>query len=379
MKVITKAAFTYLVAALFLMVSILMVNVTEGNDAEGRTRADDYVSVNDSGLSGLYIGQSESFSIVVYNQYDGEDWIEDPYQSSHDNLYQVKIDVLYNQVRSSEGKPYPGLIQPTEIGSMTAFNGEDGEGYTIPYSRYFYTSKESDSFRFKINPIGGREGSYQIPVKITGRVQVERNTEDPSGYNWNKFQETEYLNFYIYSNVGGVENNMPLSPYEDGYTPLYAGSEYVTLQSPNFYPEYTYLENVEVELDLPSGSFYVPNPVYKIPSFTYSKILSWKVDVHRNTEPDRYVGTMRLTYYINNQRITEGPYNVTLFVAPTPLLKGPETHDMTVPTIIIDQKTPTYTFKIDFTNIGNVNIETATIRMDLDSSAFIKQQQFYFN
>ncbi|MGA1873242.1 MAG: hypothetical protein ACMUHY_06175 [Thermoplasmatota archaeon] len=343
------------------------------------TRAAQYSSAYASGLNSHYIGSNVEFRITVNNIYSGEEWKGDSYSYLHDDLYYVKISILSDKVTNADGKVHSNLVNPMEPGSLNTYNGPDGKGYNISSSWTFYNNEDNDYFAMYIKAQGIKEGYYTLPVQITGRIQVDFSSTDPSGYVWFTFNEQVEMTFFVSSYISGASDDMTISGYENGYCPIYAGSKYLTFIGSSISPQGPAMNEFELELTLPLEYFSIDNSIISISSFSYSRTPMWKVDISEFTPPGKYVGYVNFKYYVGELFIYEGPYNITLSVAPTPLLIGPDTKDMTVPTFTITQKTIEETVTVQFTNSGNVPLLSAKVRLDLDSSMFLQQKYFYYD
>ncbi|MGA1820681.1 MAG: hypothetical protein ACMUHU_06710 [Thermoplasmatota archaeon] len=369
-------------AILFLLSSfVVMIGAGDGeeNASEIPTRATQYSSAYASGLNSHYIGSNVQFRLTVNNIYSGEEWKGDPYSYLHDDLYYVKLSILADKVTNADGKIQANLVNPMEPGSLNPYNGPDGKGYNISSSRTYYNNEDNDYFAMYIKAQGIKEGYYTLPVQISGRIQIDYSATDPSGYVWYTFNEQVEITFFVSSYVSGASDDMTISGYESGYCPIYAGSKYLTFIGTSISPQGPALDGFEMELTIPPEYFYMDNSIIKVSSFSYARTPMWKVDISEFTPPGNYVGYVNFKYNVGELFIYDGPYNITLTVAPTPLLIGPDTKDMTIPTFTITQKTTEETVTVQFTNSGNVPLLSAKVRLDLDSSMFLQQKYFYYD
>lgn len=369
------------VLVLLLLISPFMIP-TQGDLGEeeiGSRANGDYANFDEWGLGTHYIGETVDFRIYVYNRYEGQHWIGDEYNYNHDYLYDTKLQILPNDVRMSDGTPASGTILATTPTSLTPYNGELSEGFTITSQRTYYSSDDNDNFEFKISTMNVQQGYYELPLKITARVQVDFSSTDPSGYSWQTIQDYGYVTFYVRSNIMGLNTENSLSPYESGYVPLYAGSTYMTLRGPNIGPQVIGISDLDLDLSLPSDYFNVQVPTFHIDTFTGYYYPTWKVEVYDDTPPKLYTGKIVCTYSRGGENYIEGPYNATVTVANTPLLLPPDTMDMTEPTLVTTQKTESLSFAFQMINGGNVDLESVTVRLDLDSASFLSQLEYYYD
>ncbi|MBN1539659.1 MAG: hypothetical protein JW939_05895, partial [Candidatus Thermoplasmatota archaeon] len=366
---------------LILSSLLLMIGPCGGHEdiAGPPTRATQYSSVSASGLNSHYIGSNVEFRINVNNVYGGEEWKGDSNYYLHDDLYYVKLSILANKVTDSEGTIQSNLVSELEAGSLTPYNGPNARGYNISYSQIYYRNDHNENFEMYIKAQGIKEGYYKLPVQITGRVQLGFSSTDPSGYTWLSFSEEVEISFFVSSYVSGASDEMTLSGYESGYCPIYAGSKYLTFIGNSIGPQGPAMQNFEMELTLPSEHFSIDNAVLGLASFSSTRTPMWKVDISEFTPPGEYSGQVSFKYNVDELFIYEGPYTISFSVAPTPLLIGPDTQDMTVPTFVITQKTTEESVSVKFINSGNVPLLSAKIRLDLDSSMFLQQKDFYYD
>ncbi len=363
-------------------ISAIMISI-DGNEVEQDSRAMNngmiqYAHFSTSGLGSYSYNNIASFSIRVYNDYSGEHWIGDEYVYSHDNLYNTKLTIMTNQVTDIDGNPASFIIEPTDTTSMMAYNGMD-DGYMISSSRTYYRNADNSPFTFIVKTTGVKSGSYRIPVKIDAKVQVDYVESSPGEYDWRTISQSGFIQFTAHSYINGIGDAIQLNGFEKFNCPIYSGAEYLTIRSPTISSIYTPLTDVNIILTLPDLYFVLSQDYISIEQLSYYTNMEWKVDVMKDTPPGSYKGSLSLNYYEGSVYISEGPYEVNIDVVPTPLLMGPYTMEMTVPTLVIDQKTTAETFSIDLVNDGNVEISSAMIRLDLDSSYFLKQKQFYYD
>ncbi|MGA1866019.1 MAG: hypothetical protein ACMUFK_00965 [Thermoplasmatota archaeon] len=368
---------------MILILSSLLLMIGPGDGQEDitgpPTRAIQYSAVSASGLSSHYIGSNVEFRLYVSKVYSGEEWKGDSNSYLHDDIYYVKLSILASKVTDSEGATKSDLVNEMEPGSLTPYNGPEGRGYNISYSQYYYRNDDNDYFAMYIKAQGLKEGYYNLPVQVTGRVQVDFSSTDPSGYSWRSFSEEVEISFFVSSYVSGASDDMTIRGYESGYCPIYAGSKYLTFMGNSIGPQGPTMQNFQMELALPSEYFSIGNAVMSLSSFSSTRTPLWKVDISEFTPPGEYTGHVTFKYNVDELLIYEGPYAISFSVAPTPLLIGPDTKDMTVPTFIITQKTTEESVSVKFTNSGNVPLLSAKIRLDLDSSMFLQQKDFYYN
>ncbi len=157
---------------------------------EPPTRDLDYTGFNAPGIGTHYIGEEVSFRVDVTSIYNGEHWVGDEYKYLHDSLYFAKLTILWDQTTDVEGKAKPGIIVPSEMGSLNVYNNDDGKGYNISYSRSYYNTELNDNFRLSISSMDIKDGTYKIPMKIDARVQTNFDAVDPSGFTWMTISHT---------------------------------------------------------------------------------------------------------------------------------------------------------------------------------------------
>ncbi|MGA1849097.1 MAG: hypothetical protein ACMUHB_07130 [Thermoplasmatota archaeon] len=377
---IDKACSILMVLGLSIILFLpTLADGTEGTMSVPPTRAVDYATGYASGLGTHYIGSNGDFRIYISNLYSGEDWKGDAYTYLHDDIYFVKLSIMADKVKDAEDNVRSTLITPLEAGSLTPYNGPANQGYNISSSRYYYTNEFNDDFSFFVQAQGSKEGYYYLPIQIVGRVQIDFSSTDPSGFVWKTFTVNMDLTFFVQSYVNGASDTMELRGYEDSYCPIYAGAEYLTLLYSSISPQSVDLDNFDIELNVPSEHFTIENPNIHMEELSYTRALIWKADISPFTPPGRYMGGIYFRYYIDELFIYDGPYKITIQVAPTPLLIGPDTKDMTVPTITIQQGYTEEAISVKFTNEGNVPMVSGKVRLDLDSAKFLQQKQFYYN
>ncbi|MCU0798699.1 MAG: hypothetical protein MUC62_03390 [Candidatus Thermoplasmatota archaeon] len=324
------------------------------------------------------IGEVAEFRISVSNEYSGSDWIGDEYKSSHDYLFEAKLTILSSSATDQSGNPFPDIFQPTQPDSLKAYNGPNDGGFTISYGRDYYRTEQSDDFSLKVKGSNVNEGIYILPVKLDFRVQVDFSTTDPSGYTWKSVSQSGGLLVQVIGNIGGTEY-MLLRGYDSGYVPIYSGAKNLLLRSTSIYPRSSDLNDFKATLNLPTTDYEIEDLVYSKDILSGSTYMTWKVSIASWEQPGTTTGSVIFEYILNDELISEGPYNISLTVAYTPLIKGPDTKGMTEPTITIDQKTTTYNFNLQMFNGGNVPIESAMVRLDIDSAVFIQQANYYFD
>ncbi len=187
------------------------------------------------------------------------------------------------------------------------------------------------------------------------------------------------MQIIIRSYIEGAHDGGELKGYEYGYCPVYAGARYLTFMYTGVSPRTYGIEDFLVELGLPMDYFTITSGDVLMDTFQSYTPLVWKVDVSQNAPAGRLYGSIRFNYNIDGNYYVDGPYNISVFVAPTPLITGPDTVDMTVPTVTIPQQTSEESFSVEFTNTGNTPLLQARIRLDLDRSRYLKQKQFYYD
>lgn len=364
--------------ALTLGISALGEIAGSSQDSMEPSRQNEYAYFEAYGLDYELFGEVAEFWISVSNEYSGNDWIGDEYKGSHDNLYEAKLTILSLSATDQQGNPFPDIFQPTQPDSLKAYNGPNEGGFTISYGRDYYRTEQGDDFSLKIKGTNVKEGMYILPVKLDFRVQVDFSTTDPSGYTWKSVSQSGGLPVQVMGNIGGTENLL-LRGYDSGYVPIYSGAKNLLLRSTSIYPRSSDLNDFKATLNLPTTDYEIEDLVYSKDVLSGSTYLTWKVSIASWAQPGTTTGSVVFEYILNDEQISEGPYNISLTVAYTPLIKGPDTKGMTNPTITIDQKTTTYNFNLQMFNAGNVPIESAMVRLDIDSAVFIQQANYYYD
>ncbi len=200
-------------------------------------------------------------------------------------------------------------------------------------------------------------------------------------YTWEPITENGFIYFTIASNMGGVDpKGTTLQGYEDySYQSIYSGAKYLSLVLPSIWSNDGTLTAFKATLTFDQLDFYVYTPTLMIDELRYSRSLTWKINVAPGTEPGEHTGKITFKYEKDDVEIIEGDFDADVTVAATPLLVGTDTGGMTVPTVEITQKSGSKEFSLAFSNEGNVPIISATVSLDLDSSRFLRQQDFYYD
>ncbi len=372
-----------------VVLSLLIIGsfvLTEGSRTEGLGTRDGegdnpYCTFYDYYLDSHYMGDVVSFRIRVYNTYDGRHWEdEDNYYYDH-YLYNSKLSIKYDDVTDDLGFIKP-IIQPTQSGSLTPYNGPSSEGFTISSSNNYYEDEYGNYFQMKIDTSNIKEGYYRIPLRLSFKVARSYNDQNPGEvFYLSKFQDG-YVQFYVRSHVYGVE----YAPLEiegregNGPAPLYAGAKYMTIQTKNtFRVQTNTLTEFKADIDFGNEGIRPTTSriSYEVFDYTYRN-LKWRVDIIDTAPPGFYTGSLIFRYIQNDEQYIDGPYEIKLKVESTPLLH-PSNMDTDLPVASILQKEKTCGISFNIRNIGNVDLATVTIRLDIDSSKFLKQGEFKYD
>ncbi len=381
MKTINKARILS-ISMLLIMISLLGYAIpgVSSEDYEESTRAyeNPYCYFYSYSLSSTFIGDQESFYIRVTNNYDGSEYEGESYVYGVNHLYEAKLTILHNQVTDMDDNPV-SVIEPSGNG-MTVYNGYENQGHTISGSRYYYQNENNGYFEFGVKLIGVTAGTYKLPLKLNLKI-IKDYDPGTDTYTWEPITETGFISFTIASNMGGVDpEGTTLSGYEDySYQSIYSGAKYLSLALPSIWANDGPLTTFKATLKLNQPDFYIYTPTLIIDNLYYTRSITWKINVAPGTAPGEHTGTITFKYQKGDQEIIEGDFVAVVTIAATPLLVGSDSEGMTVPTIEISQKSGSKVFSMQFTNKGNVPIISATVMLDLDSSKFMRQQDFYYD
>lgn len=374
------------VLSLLVFGSIVLSDMsnTEGIGTRDGEGDNPYCTFYDYYLDSHYIGDVVSFRIRVYNNYDGRHWEDEDYYSYDNYLYNAKLTIRYNDVTDDLDQIKP-IIQPIQSGSLTPYNGPSNEGFTISYSYYYYKDQYSNNFQMKIDTSNIKEGYYRIPLRLSFKVARSYNDQNPGEvFYLSKFQDG-YVQFYVRSQVYGVQDT-PTTPLQiegregSGPAPLYAGAEYMILQTTSSFRCYNnYLNEFNANLDFGNNgiNMITSSISYDVLDYSY-KYLRWRVDIIDTLPPGYYNGELTFRYKIGDVQYIDGPYLVRLRVESTPLLY-PSNMANDLPVASIRQKEETCGISFSVRNIGNVDLAMVTVRLDLDSSTYFKQSEFRYD
>ena len=380
MKTINKARILS-ISTLLIMISLLGFTVPDvSSEDEGSTRAYEYpyCSFNAYNLFTTNIGDQTSFYMRVYNNYDGSEYQGTSYVSGQGSLHDAKLSIYYDLVTDVDDNPV-SVIEPTGNG-LSVYNGAGAAGFTISFSQYYYGSESGDYFQFSAKLIGAKAGTYKLPMKLNAKI-IKDYDPGTDTTTWEPITENGFAYFTIASNMGGVDpKGTTLRGYEAySYQNIYSGARYLSLILPNIWATDGPLTSFKATLTLEQPDFYVHTPTLKIDELRYTRSLTWKINVAPDADPGEHTGTITFKYEKEEVEIIEGDFDAVVTVAATPLLVGSDTEGMTIPTVEITQKSGSKEFSMAFRNEGNVPIISATLSLDLDSSRFMRQQEFYYN
>ncbi|OYT44941.1 hypothetical protein B6U90_04360 [Thermoplasmatales archaeon ex4484_6] len=380
-----------MIAALMFFVPFVPSTVV-GNTENGVTRenegANPYCRFSIFGLkSWYYYGESGSFWIGVQNTYDGRLWNGEGTDPTSRAIYNARLEMKTSTLMLEGREQEFDCLDETEPGSLRVDNGQYGQGYAIsPSSTRYYFSNNSESihFKFDVGRQGFPEGHYRINLSLYFNVRVDLSVPSPDGYAYSQELEQEgsvdiYINSYVENqNAGGKE----LTIISNGQAIIpYSGSQDSRLKYPPLYCfPYKILDQFRGELEFEDEGIEIEPVSTQFSSLTSNgHELTWKLNLSDDIKPGYHFGKLFFRYLFEEELYIEGPYLVNIRVRNTPLITPVSSEMEMNPTLLMEQKEPYRTIRINFTNNGNVPIWKLRVWLDIDSSKFIKRYVEYFD
>lgn len=375
-----------------ILISPLVVMGVSGIDEEDLTRENEgpnpYCTFTSHGSKNYYFfGESGSFYIGVRNTYDGRLWSDEGNDPTSRVLYNARLEMKTSTLMHEGHEREYDCMDETEAGSLVVDNGQYDLGYTIPASstRYYYSNTtERILFKFDVRRSGFLEGHYRINLSLYFNVRTGLNSQSDDGYQYSSQLEQEgsvdiYLNSYV-ENQGWSGKTMNIISNGQSITP-YSGSRDLRLEYPpiNCYPG-TGLDQFRGELEFDDTGIEIEPVSTHLSTLTSADhVLSWKLNLTDDIGPGQHFADLYFKYFIEEDLYMEGPYIVSIQVRNTPLIT-PVSFEMDMnPTLLMEQKVPYRTIRINFTNNGNVPIWKVRILLDIDSSKYVKRYLDYFD
>ncbi|MCU0798922.1 MAG: hypothetical protein MUC62_04550 [Candidatus Thermoplasmatota archaeon] len=373
------------IAAVLVMslnaVLLLAVDNSEGAvpNAPSRAPPNDYLYFEAQSFdSDVYPTFVQDFYLYVSSMYSGEDYDDtDPTPGNYTAISELKYTFagLYDDEMQ--------LVNPAPIEwTKGTISDNYGKGYTLDtyWSNVnLYADDSSNSISFRVKKDGIAPGDYIIRVR--GEFKTMTGWDGVDQFEFKRSYEDEHIHFSVRSCLSPTDEvDRPLVSWSEDLNqrPFYAGSNYRMVGMNYLYSYYGTMTDIRATLTITEPVFHVDDGVAFLPDLNTNTFLYWRVTAAPNAAPGPHVVMTQFTYKFNGIMVNETPVAHTLMVAHTPLLLPPENNGMTTPAAVLEQKDTEGNLVVMFRNAGNVALKNIRLRLDLQSSAYVKFKEFYY-
>ncbi len=362
-------------------VLLLAVDSSEGAvpTAPSRAPPDDYLSFSVIDLtSEVYPTRVEDFFIYVESRYNGEDYDDTeipPMNSTEISALKFSFGGVYDSDMQ--------LVDPSPIEWVRGSIFDNyGSGFTLGtygWGLYVYSDDSSTYMSFRVRKDGIAPGKYVLMVRqdlktITGWDGIDQ-------YQFKYTTEYEKIHFEVKSCLSPTDDQVtPLAVWDEelSYGVLYSGSVSRRVGVRYLYSYYGTVTEIRATMQMSVAGFHIDEAISFLPDLSTKDYILWRLTVAPNVAPGPYPLTLSFTYKFNGIMVNETPLKHVLIVQHTPLLLPPENNDLTTPCAVLTQKDTEGNLTVRFRNAGNVDLKDIRLRLDLQSSAYVKFKEFYY-
>ncbi len=361
---------------------LLAANSTEGAVPTTPSRAppNDYVYFEAQSFNTeVYPTFVQDFYLYVSSMYSGEDYDDtDPTPGNYTAISELKY--TFTGLFDAEMQ----LVNPAPIEwTKGTIADNSGKGYTLDsyWSNVnIYADDSSNYITFRVKKDGILPGDYIIRVR--GEFKTMTGWDGVDQFEFKRSYEDEYIHFTVKSCLSPTDEvDRPLISWDEdtNQRPFYSGSNYRMVGMNYLYGYYGTITDIRATLTITEPGLHVDDGVAFLPDLNSNTYLYWRVTAAPNIAPGPHMVRTQFTYKFNGIMVNETPVAHTLMVAHTPLLMPPENNGMTTPAAVLEQKDTEGNLVVMFRNAGNVDLKNIRLRLDLQSSAYVKFKEFYYS
>ncbi|MCK5561446.1 MAG: hypothetical protein KAJ51_12660, partial [Thermoplasmata archaeon] len=233
-------------------------------------------------------------------------------------------------------------------------------------------------------------GDYLI--KIEENLRYLDSWDGVSIYNYTDDTDEDYIPFSVRSCVmpynSDLEYLFETTRENNNNEPLYAGAEFEKFMIRWLWEPSGEVTALSADIRMDDDLIKVDQPICTLNQIggPSADMVFWRITVDNNTLPGYYTVFLKLSYTRtvggNVHVVTETETAQTFTVVHTPLLFPPRPDPgqaLPKPLVTITQKDVNGSFTVPFRNDGNVPLTNVNVRLDLDSSSYIKESEFFYN
>lgn len=390
---------TIAVSILLMAGFLALFDATAGTEPEQMTETttrgtypgDGYFDVLPQSFNGLYYpGDADSFYFTLESNYAGENF--DP-----NSLAIFNSTMLFNVTMTFTGIYHTDRTPVTNdpvvwINNNVYNNGGDGYGFLWQgWQNDYYSDDGTGNQRFEIKVDDITTGDYLIGIEET--FSYLDSWDGVSIYNYTEVEDHEdYIPFSVRSCVGpynsDLEYTFETTRENNANEPLYAGAEFEKFMIRWLNEQSGEVTDLTAEIIMDDSLIEVDQPTCTLNQIggPSADMVFWRINVANNTLPGYYTVFLKLSYTRtisgNVHVVTETETAQTFTVVHTPLLFPPlpaPGQDLPDPLVTVTQKDVNGSFIVPFRNDGNVPMSNVVVRLDLDTSSYIKESEFFYN
>jgi len=367
----------------------------EPNAVSGSGRAAEYLEGIMSPNNVFYAGDSkEEFHIRITEDYGGEAYEgvnKGNDQFNNDDLFEATVsirefrDVNGKAISGADGNPFSGFAS----GYGSAYNGPDGDGFSISNNQNWYATDGFDDFQLNIKSTV-TPGEYTLYVIVHYSIRIEYNGAKLE-YNLSARTEDLYIPIEVKSGLG-VAHEKKVAVYDTPNGNLYAGAILQKIGVTGISSQVGDVGGIGGTLSYSGNEISIPT-IYTTASLGEldggaTATLYWRINVKDDAAPGKYELKLSLSYTrnwddgdnSNDIRVTENSIILKMDIDFTPLLSPPDSKELTSHLSQIDQEDdPELSFEVIFTNGGNVDLIQIEVSLDLTAADYFYTSDFYYD